>query len=69
MHTIRSTVLDSWSWEQLRMMKVGGNQNATEFFSKNGSSTTKDARVKYSSKTAQQYKELLAKRTADDAIE
>lgn len=51
------------------MMKVGGNQNATEFFSKNGSSTTKDARVKYSSKTAQQYKELLAKRTADDAIE
>ncbi|KAI8090818.1 hypothetical protein BDF21DRAFT_412256 [Thamnidium elegans] len=65
---VRSTVLDSWSWEQLRMMKVGGNQTATEFFSKNGGSTTKDARVKYSSRTAQQYKELLTKRTADDAI-
>lgn len=50
------------------MMKVGGNQTATEFFSKNGGSTTKDARVKYSSRTAQQYKELLTKRTADDAI-
>lgn len=60
--------MDSWTWEQLRMMKVGGNQAANEFFSKNGSNlTTKDARLKYSNKTGQQYKELLAKRTAEDA--
>jgi ADP-ribosylation factor GTPase-activating protein 2/3 len=50
------------------MMKVGGNQAASEFFSKNGGHlTTKDARMKYSSRTGQQYKELLAKRTAEDA--
>lgn len=61
-------MLDSWSWEQLRMMKVGGNQAASEFFSKNGGNlTTKDTRGKYSSRTGQQYKELLAKRTAEDA--
>ncbi|KAI8327268.1 hypothetical protein EDC96DRAFT_532249 [Choanephora cucurbitarum] len=67
---VRSTVLDSWSWEQLRMMKVGGNQAASEFFSKSGgsASSANDARMKYSSKTGQQYKELLAKRTAEDAV-
>lgn len=65
---VRSTVLDSWSWEQLRMMKVGGNQAASEFFSKNGgNSYGKDTRGKYSGRTGQQYKELLAKRTAEDA--
>ncbi|KAK4516269.1 uncharacterized protein ATC70_011239 [Mucor velutinosus] len=65
---VRSTVLDSWSWEQLRMMKMGGNQAASEFFSKNGGSmNTNDARMKYTSRTGQQYKELLAKRTAEDA--
>lgn len=68
MHIIRSTVLDSWSWEQLRMMKVGGNQNASEFFSKHGGNTTKDTRAKYSGRTGEQYKELLVKRTAEDAI-
>lgn len=51
------------------MMKVGGNQAASEFFSKNGgNSAGKDARSKYSGRTGQQYKELLAKRTAEDAI-
>ncbi|KAG2213400.1 hypothetical protein INT47_009073 [Mucor saturninus] len=65
---VRSTVLDSWSWEQLRMMKVGGNQNASEYFSKHGGNGAKDTRAKYSGRTGEQYKELLAKRTAEDAI-
>ncbi|KAI7899962.1 uncharacterized protein BX663DRAFT_519136 [Cokeromyces recurvatus] len=66
---VRSTVLDSWSWEQLRMMKVGGNQTAHEYFSKNGGNlTVKDARMKYTSRVGQQYKELLTKKTKEDAI-
>ncbi|KAI8979957.1 hypothetical protein BDB01DRAFT_250105 [Pilobolus umbonatus] len=66
---VRSTVLDSWTWEQLRMMKVGGNQSATEYFTKNGSAiANKEARLKYTSRVAIQYKELLIKRTAEDAI-
>ncbi|KAI8975603.1 hypothetical protein BDF20DRAFT_617870 [Mycotypha africana] len=64
---VRSTVLDSWTWEQLRMMKVGGNQPASEFFAKGGSSTTRDARLKYSSRLGQQYKEQLVRKTAEDA--
>lgn len=60
----RSTVLDSWTWEQLRMMKVGGNQAASEHFS---TTITNDARQKYTSRAGQHYKELLVKRTAEDA--
>ncbi|KAI8889630.1 ArfGap-domain-containing protein, partial [Backusella circina FSU 941] len=66
---VRSTVLDSWTWEQLRMMKVGGNQAASEFFSKNSINSSKDTRAKYSSRVGQQYKELLAKRTTVDGTE
>ncbi|KAI9245755.1 hypothetical protein BY458DRAFT_528533 [Sporodiniella umbellata] len=62
---VRSTVLDSWTWEQLRMMKVGGNQSASEQFQK---VSTHDARQKYTSRVAQQYKESLAKKTQQDAI-
>lgn len=68
LHIFRSTVLDSWSWEQLRMMKVGGNQNASEYFSKHGGNGAKDTRAKYSGRTGEQYKELLVKRAAEDAI-
>ncbi|CAM0140557.1 ADP-ribosylation factor GTPase activating protein, ER-Golgi transport [Umbelopsis sp. WA50703] len=66
---VRSTVLDSWSWDQLRTMKVGGNQAAREYFSAHaGSSTNKDARTKYSSAAGSKYKELLLQRTKEDAI-
>ncbi|KAG2172216.1 hypothetical protein INT43_004757 [Umbelopsis isabellina] len=66
---VRSTVLDSWSWDQLRTMKVGGNQAAREYFSAHaGSSTNKDARTKYSSAAGSKYKEILLQRVKDDAI-
>ncbi|KAF7720557.1 ADP-ribosylation factor GTPase activating protein, ER-Golgi transport [Apophysomyces ossiformis] len=66
---VRSTILDAWTWDQLRLMHVGGNQAASEFFAKHGSaSNSKDARIKYSSKAGQQYKDLLEKRAAEDAI-
>ena len=65
-------MLDSWSWDQLRLMAVGGNQAASEYFSKNATQSSagnsKDAKVKYTSRAGQQYKKLLEKRAAEDAV-
>ncbi|KAF9004825.1 ADP-ribosylation factor GTPase activating protein, ER-Golgi transport, partial [Haplosporangium bisporale] len=41
---VRSSLLDSWSWDQLRTMKVGGNAAAIEFFNKSPTSN-KDAKT------------------------
>ncbi|KAJ1553752.1 ADP-ribosylation factor GTPase activating protein, ER-Golgi transport [Cladochytrium tenue] len=50
-------------------MKVGGNSNATEFFSRSGSSVNsfKDAKSKYTSRAGTSYKERLAKLADEDA--
>ncbi|RUS15982.1 hypothetical protein BC938DRAFT_476736, partial [Jimgerdemannia flammicorona] len=69
--TSRSTVLDSWTWDQLRVMKVGGNTAATEFFSKHGSGAqlnSRDAKVKFTSKAALLYKDKLVEKAKADAI-
>ncbi|KAF9126969.1 ADP-ribosylation factor GTPase activating protein, ER-Golgi transport [Mortierella sp. 14UC] len=65
---VRSTVLDKWTWEQLRAMTVGGNAAAKEYFSKYPGSDTKDAKTKYSSKIGLAYKEKLAQKVKDDLI-
>ncbi|OAQ32254.1 ArfGap-domain-containing protein [Linnemannia elongata AG-77] len=64
---VRSSVLDSWSWDQLRTMKVGGNAALNEFFSKSLLSSNKDAKTKYTSKVAVAYKEKLEQRKVEDA--
>ncbi|KAK3841230.1 MAG: hypothetical protein J3R72DRAFT_445685 [Linnemannia gamsii] len=64
---VRSSVLDSWSWDQLRTMKVGGNAALNEFFSKSMLSSNKDAKTRYTSKAAVAYKEKLEQRKAEDA--
>jgi ADP-ribosylation factor GTPase-activating protein 2/3 len=66
-----STNLDSWQLGQLRTMKVGGNTSATEFFTRYGGASLlrdSDPKKKYSSRTAELYKEELAKRVKEDAI-
>ncbi|KAI0028838.1 hypothetical protein K488DRAFT_57661 [Vararia minispora EC-137] len=66
---VRSTNLDSWQLNQLRTMKVGGNQSATEFFTRHGGSALlldSDVKKKYSSRTAELYKEELARRVKED---
>ncbi|KAK4226791.1 hypothetical protein QBC38DRAFT_479666 [Podospora fimiseda] len=69
---VRSTNLDQWQWDQLRVMKVGGNESATKFFQSNGGSAalnSKDPKTKYTSNAATKYKEELKKRAAKDARE
>ncbi|KJR80097.1 ADP-ribosylation factor GTPase-activating protein 2/3 [Sporothrix schenckii 1099-18] len=69
---VRSTNLDQWQWDQLRVMKVGGNDSATKFFQQNGGSAalnSKDPKTKYQSNAATKYKEELKKRAARDAKE
>ena len=65
-----STNLDSWQLNQLRTMKAGGNQSATDFFNKHGGAvllSDSDVKKKYSSRVAELYKEELAKRVKEDA--
>ena len=67
---VRSTVLDTWQWDQLRLMRAGGNAAAADYFKKHGGSSllsTKDAKIKYSSRPATQYREELKKRALLDA--
>jgi len=67
---VRSTNLDLWQWDQLRTMKVGGNESATKYFQTHGGSAalaSKDAKIKYTSNAANKYKEELGRRTSADA--
>ncbi|KAM3427345.1 hypothetical protein MY4824_009502 [Beauveria thailandica] len=67
---VRSTNLDQWQWEQLRLMKVGGNESAAKFFRANGGTAalnSKDSKTKYQSNAATKYKEELKRRAAKDA--
>lgn len=66
---VRSTVLDSWTIDQMRLMKVGGNQNASEFFRQHGLAinTAQDAPARYNSRVAQQYKEKLKRLALEDS--
>ncbi|KAM0195260.1 hypothetical protein ACHAPA_000872 [Fusarium lateritium] len=67
---VRSTNLDQWQWDQLRVMKVGGNESATKFFQQNGGTAalnSKDPKTKYQSNAATKYKDELKRRAARDA--
>ncbi|KAM5441736.1 ADP-ribosylation factor GTPase activating protein, ER-Golgi transport [Microsporum ferrugineum] len=69
---VRSTNLDQWQWEQLRVMKVGGNESATKYFQSHGGTAalnSKDSKIKYTSSAAVKYKEELKRRAAQDAEE
>ncbi|KAK5119546.1 hypothetical protein LTR85_007374 [Meristemomyces frigidus] len=66
---VRSTNLDQWQWDQLRRMKVGGNESATKYFQTHGGSAalaSKDPKTKYTSNAANKYKDELARRVEAD---
>ena len=68
---VRSTNLDSWTWPQLRLMKIGGNGAASDFFAAHGGSAllapSTQGKEKYTSQVAALYKEELQRRALQDA--
>ncbi|CAI0418590.1 unnamed protein product [Linum tenue] len=64
---VRSTTLDSWSPEQLKVMAFGGNNRAQAFFKQHGWSDAGEA--KYTSRAAELYRQILSKEVAKSMAE
>uniref|UniRef100_A0A7S2XAI9 Arf-GAP domain-containing protein n=1 Tax=Lotharella oceanica TaxID=641309 RepID=A0A7S2XAI9_9EUKA len=65
---VKSSTLDKWRKDQLRMMVAGGNSRASQFFKeRGGSSYGSDRRSKFTNKTANLYKKHL-KRQANSQV-
>ncbi|XP_062205760.1 probable ADP-ribosylation factor GTPase-activating protein AGD8 [Phragmites australis] len=66
---VRSTNLDSWTQEQLKMMVYGGNNRAQAFFNQHGWTDGGKIEAKYTSRAADLYRQLLAKEVAKSSTE
>ncbi|OMO93252.1 Arf GTPase activating protein [Corchorus olitorius] len=66
---VRSTNLDSWSPEQLRMMIYGGNNRAQAFFKQHGWTDGGKIEAKYTSRAADLYRQILSKEVAKSMAE
>ncbi|GMI63905.1 ARF-GAP domain 8 [Hibiscus trionum] len=66
---VRSTNLDSWSPEQLKMMMYGGNNRAQVFFKQHGWSDGGEIEAKYTSRAADLYRQILSKEVAKSMAE
>ncbi|KAL1332235.1 hypothetical protein HN51_061079 [Arachis hypogaea] len=66
---VRSTNLDSWSPEQLKMMSFGGNNRAQVFFKQHGWNEDGKIEAKYTSRAADMYRKLLSKEVAKSMAE
>jgi ADP-ribosylation factor GTPase-activating protein 2/3 len=67
----RSISLDSWTWDQLRIMKVGGNQAFKEYVihtAKRPELLNKDAKSRYDSDVARKYKKVIEARAKEDSL-
>merc|ERR1712151_119469 len=64
---VRSIQMDSWTKEQLALMRHGGNNACNNYLSKHGiipSTTRSSTGIKYDNDHAQLYKEILKARAA-----
>ncbi|GAB2296552.1 GTPase-activating protein 8 [Dionaea muscipula] len=66
---VRSTNLDSWTPEQLKMMCFGGNSRAHIFFKQHGWTDGGKIEAKYTSRPAELYRQLLTKEVAKSSSE
>ncbi|GAB4857834.1 GTPase-activating protein 8 [Ancistrocladus abbreviatus] len=66
---VRSTNLDSWTPEQLKMMCFGGNNRAHIFFKQHGWTDGGKIEAKYTSRAAELYRQLLTKEVARSSAE
>eukprot|EP00262_Sarcandra_glabra_P021025 TRINITY_DN861_c0_g1_i3.p1 TRINITY_DN861_c0_g1~~TRINITY_DN861_c0_g1_i3.p1 ORF type:complete len:406 (+),score=81.49 TRINITY_DN861_c0_g1_i3:169-1386(+) len=66
---VRSTNLDSWSPEQLKMMSFGGNNRAQVFFKQHGWTDGGKIEAKYTSRAAELYRQLLSKEVVKSSAE
>lgn len=65
----RSTNMDSWTPEQLKMMCFGGNNRAQVFFKQHGWTDGGKIEAKYTSRAADLYRQLLSKEVAKSNAE
>mmetsp|Transcript_27496 Transcript_27496/g.60156 ORF Transcript_27496/g.60156 Transcript_27496/m.60156 type:complete len:434 (-) Transcript_27496:2260-3561(-) len=63
---VRSTTLDTWTQEQLKIMAIGGNGRARQFFKQHGWDELGADKIeaKYTSRAAQLYRSMLEKEAA-----
>uniref|UniRef100_A0A5B7B397 Putative ADP-ribosylation factor GTPase-activating protein AGD8 n=1 Tax=Davidia involucrata TaxID=16924 RepID=A0A5B7B397_DAVIN len=66
---VRSTNLDSWMPEQLKMMSFGGNNRAQAFFKQHGWTDGGKIEAKYTSRAAELYRQLLSKEVTKSSAE
>ncbi|KAG4118649.1 hypothetical protein ERO13_D11G029300v2 [Gossypium hirsutum] len=66
---VRSTNLDSWSPEQLKMMIYGGNNRAQVFFKQHGWTDGGKIEAKYTSRAADLCRQMLSKEVAKSMAE
>ncbi|XP_040986198.1 probable ADP-ribosylation factor GTPase-activating protein AGD8 [Juglans microcarpa x Juglans regia] len=66
---VRSTNLDSWTPEQLKMMTFGGNNRAQVFFKQHGWTDGGKIEAKYTSRAADLYRQILSKEVAKSLAE
>lgn len=66
---VRSTNLDSWTPEQLKMMSFGGNNRAHVFFKQHGWTDGGKIEAKYTSRASELYRQLLSKEVAKSVAE
>ncbi|EER90493.1 hypothetical protein BDA96_01G007600 [Sorghum bicolor] len=65
---VRSTNLDSWTPDQLKMMAFGGNNRAHAFFKQHGWTDGGKVEAKYTSRAAELYRQMLNKEVAKSAM-